>query len=212
MMWHRGKYSLLCPMRWLAYKEHCPCDFLFEISVCMSTHSSFDRWQFYSQGWNCNCTNFQPPVSVLQSCFLQIRLRSQVKQFVDSSQPTVIVRKWTQPTEGEKCDSVISVNERQPNFQLGNKEYIWGWKAGEIAWLRKCSCSNDYCLITQRWKNWKKKKGTDCIHQVTDERKKTNTVLKLARTHMIFCRPWKSTSVLILDFVFVLGTHTPFKK
>lgn len=78
-----------------------------------------------------------------------------MKQFVDSLQPIAIVRKLTKPIEGEECHGVISVHERQPNFQLGNKEYIWGRKAGEIAWLSKCSCSNDYCLITQRWKNRK---------------------------------------------------------
>ena len=78
-----------------------------------------------------------------------------MKRFVDSLQPIAIVRKLTKPIEGEECHSVISVHERQPNFQLGNKEYIWGRKAGEIAWLSKCSCRNDYCLITQRWKNRK---------------------------------------------------------
>lgn len=121
----------------------------------MSTHPSFDMWQFYGEGWNGNCTNFQPRASVLQSCFLLIRLRSQVKQFVQSLQPGAIVRKLTKPVEGEECHSVICAHERQPNFQLGNKECIWGRKAGGIAWLSKCSCSNDYCLITQRWKNRK---------------------------------------------------------
>lgn len=45
--------------------------------------------------------------------------------FVDSSPPPiVIVRKQTKPIEGKECHGVISVHERQPNFQLVNKEYI----------------------------------------------------------------------------------------
>lgn len=48
-----------------------------------------------------------------------------MKQFVDrSAPPIVIVRKRTKPIDGEECHGVISVHERQPNFQWGNKEYI----------------------------------------------------------------------------------------
>jgi len=45
--------------------------------------------------------------------------------FVDSSPPTIVIlKKQTKSIEGEECHGVISVHERQPNFQLGNKEYI----------------------------------------------------------------------------------------
>lgn len=73
-----------------------------------------------------------------------------MKQFAESSQPHAIVRKPTKPVEGEECHNVICVHERQPNFQLGNKEYICGQKAGGRAGLSKHSRSNDYCLITQK--------------------------------------------------------------
>lgn len=134
-----------------------------------------------------------------------------MKQFVDSSQPIVIVRKRTKPIEGEERHRVISGPERQPNFQLGNKEYIWRWRAGEIAQLSKCSCGNDYCLITQRWKNKKIK-----WHRLYPPGNRWGKgeeygpkACKYARG--LLCRPPERTSVLIWDCANVLSPRTPLK-